>query len=173
MSEAFAICDGRGDDRVARTVLELAGRQAYAQKSSQNVVSVFLIRRKQTELSEKLEIAKSIPHFGIIVHNIRRDADDDFYLLGRDQLQSFAAAVIFCGRAFVIGLPENVVSEFFFQAWSGGGDRRDPVRLLCLRLIHAFEPIGKVTPSRSGTRLLRPAGVLLTKFYKEATQCSR
>ena len=65
---------------------------------------MFLVGREQPVFDEERNIAESIADFGIVVDEIRRDIENDFHLLERNQFQPFAAVVV------VRGLPRPRVA---------------------------------------------------------------
>src|SRR5438132_11157854 len=115
-SEALPVSDRRRDDGVSRSVLVLPRWECRLEKRRQNVLSLFLIRRKNPVLHEEAPIAESIPHRAVVMDNIGgRSNENHFDALGRDQLQPFCAAVVFSCDSTVVGLPKSVEAELFFE----------------------------------------------------------
>src|SRR2546430_17231455 len=69
-SEALPVCNRGRDDGVRRSVLVLPRRECRLEKSCQNVLSLFLIRRKNPVLIEEASIAESFPHQSGFMHDL-------------------------------------------------------------------------------------------------------
>src|SRR5579864_7832647 len=65
-------------------------------------------------------------------------------MLGRNQLQTLASQVI---QAVAGGCwrPSDVGAELFFQAWSGGEQRSDPMGLFGLGFRDSGKPVGEIS----------------------------
>jgi hypothetical protein len=79
MSESLTVGNGRRNDCVQSAIAVGTGGQTDGKKSRKNVVVVFFIRRKQAVFDQELKISESILDGRIVVHQVRRIAEDDFH----------------------------------------------------------------------------------------------
>src|SRR5438046_10557998 len=61
------------------------------------------------------------------------------------EIYTLSYTTLFRSDAAVVGLPQRVEAKFLFEARRSRGERCSPVRLLCLRLVQAVEPVCEVS----------------------------
>src|SRR5690348_2277443 len=132
--ESFAVGNCGRDYGIERAVRVRASRQARADECGQNVIAVFLVCGKQAVLDVEREIAETIRDCRIVVDEVRRQVEEHLDVFKGNQLQSFAAVVVFGCNARAVRQPINVKADFFLKARRDRCQRRNPMGLLPLRL---------------------------------------
>jgi len=142
--ESLTVSDGGSDDGVGGAILVLAGGKSGLEEGGEDVVAILFVGGEKSIFDQEAPVAETVFDRRIVVDDIGRGSDEnDFDMASGNEFESFGAAVIFGGDAGVVGLPEDVVAEFFFEARSCGGDGGDPMRLLSLSFVDAGEPVGE------------------------------
>src|SRR5260370_30186600 len=140
LAPSFAAGDRRCNHAASRPIRIGTRGNASGEEERYDIVSAFLICGQETELAQKRKVAEAVVSLRIVVPEIRRNVEHQFYALAGNQLQPLAVSEI---DQIVSGsrlLDEEIGPEFLFQSGRDSYQRRHPVRLIALGFVRAAKP---------------------------------
>ena len=81
-------------------------------ESRQDVVPVLLVSGGDAIFHQKLPVAESIVRRIWVVHDVRRNGENELNTFGRDDFETLAHAVVVLGYAAIVRLPLNIAAKF-------------------------------------------------------------